>query len=142
MSMIIWEKSHSVGEEEIDEQHRDFVKLINRLQIMHDRGTPRDLTLRILLEVVKYTEYHFTSEENLMIIAKCPLLERQQKEHRALLEALNEKYKAFEAGDETIKPIIDFLVGWFLSHSSDLDRRAGQFISEYARGQAAGEAGR
>lgn len=85
MHQIIWKDEYETGVEEIDRQHKEFVKLINRLNIMHDAGNHSGYALRLMNEVGKYADYHFTSEENLMDLTKYPHLETQQKAHKDLL---------------------------------------------------------
>jgi hemerythrin len=136
MVMIEWNDSYSAGVEQIDQQHRAFLALINRLSILQERGTPPAMTRRVLLELLKYTEYHFVSEENLMILTECPLLPQQQLEHSKLLQTMAERYEAFGKGQETLESILKFLVRWFTTHTSDLDKAAGFYINKYARGHA------
>ena len=136
MVMIEWNNSYSVGVEQIDLQHKAFLALITRLSILQERGTPRAMTQRMLLELLKYTEYHFVSEENLMMLTECPLLSRQQDEHARLLDTMAQRCKAFEEEEETLDSILKFLVRWFTTHTADLDKAAGFYINKYARERA------
>jgi hemerythrin len=137
MTKVAWDDSLSVGVEEIDEQHKTFLKLVNRLQAMYERDAARDLTFRLLLELVKYWEYHFISEENLMLFTKCPLLERHQHQHQKLLQTLGERTTACEAGHERIDSIVDFLTKWFIVHTKEEDKLVGQYINKLARDRGA-----
>jgi hemerythrin len=137
MDLMEWNDSYSVGVEEIDLQHKAFLALINRLSILQERGTPRPMTQRMLLEVLKYAEYHFVSEENLMMLTECPLLSQQQEEHNNLVRAMTERYNAFANGEESLDAVLVFLVGWFSSHTVNVDKAAGLYINKYARERAA-----
>lgn len=64
MSEFGWKEIYSVGVEEIDQQHKDFLKLINRLNILQGKGDPPLLISRYLRELGAYAAYHFASEEN------------------------------------------------------------------------------
>jgi hemerythrin len=76
--------------EEIDRQYKDFLKLINRLNILHGKGDPPVLISRFLRELGAYAAYHFVSEENIMVLLKYPDLSRQEAEHQKLLEAFSQ----------------------------------------------------
>jgi len=130
MRQIIWKDEYLTGVEEIDRQHKEFVKLINRLNIIHDCGNYSGYALRLLNEVGKYADYHFTSEENLMIITKYPQLESQEKAHKDLLiryRQLVESYKSQNAG---IDDIIHFLEVWFTGHTVQVDKKIGEFLAK------------
>lgn len=127
--MIAWDESVSSGIEEIDLQHKEFFKIIQRLQILNDKGSGKDFTLRILQELVKYTEYHFISEENLMILTKYPSIEHHQLEHKKLLRSLNYWIQAFEDGNEKLAALLSFLASWLTSHTKSEDCRIGEYLN-------------
>ncbi len=127
--MIAWDKALSSGIEEVDMQHKEFIKLIQRLHILSERRSARDFILRILQELSKYAEYHFLSEENIMFVTRYPMLERHQAEHRKLLRGLSYWVGAFENGSESMSSLLDFLSAWLISHTRDEDSRIGTYVS-------------
>jgi hemerythrin len=129
MSEFGWKETYSVGVEEIDQQHKDFLKLINRLNILHGKGDPPALISRYLHELGAYAAYHFVSEENIMVLLKYPDLYRQEAEHQKLLEALSRKVKDYQVGSEDVDSLIQFLMDWFVSHTSLEDRKIGDYLS-------------
>ncbi len=130
MSEFDWKESYSVGVEEIDRQHKDFLKLINRLNILHGKGDPPVLISRYLQELGAYAAYHFVSEENIMYLLKYPDLSRQEAEHRKLLVAFSQKVKAYQAGSKGVDSLIQSLMDWFLSHTSLEDRKIGDHLNQ------------
>jgi hemerythrin len=70
MHQIEWKDDYLTGIEEIDTQHKGFVKLINRLSIVQEFGNKKAIAVRLLNELGKYIEYHFASEENIMFLTK------------------------------------------------------------------------
>ena len=130
MSEFGWKETYSVGVEEIDRQHKDFLKLINRLNILHGKGDPPVLISRYLRELGAYAAYHFVSEENIMVLLKYPDLSRQEAEHQKLLEAFSQKVKDYQAGLEDVDSLLQFLMDWFVSHTSLEDRKIGDHLRE------------
>jgi len=125
---IAWNDSLSTGVAEIDAQHKDFIKLIQRLQILHEKGSSKDFILRILLELAKYAEYHFVSEENLMLLFNYPFLKQQQEQHQMLLRSVKYKFEAFENGILSLEEVIAFLSDWLISHTTKEDHKIGDHL--------------
>jgi hemerythrin len=46
MSQIEWNDAYSVGVEEIDRQHKEFIRIINRLQWLMDNRYCREFLVR------------------------------------------------------------------------------------------------
>ena len=129
---IAWNDSLSTGVAEIDAQHKDFIKLIQRLQILHDKNGSKEFIHRILLELAKYAEYHFISEENLMLLFKYPLLTQHQEQHQMLLRSVKYKLEAYENGSLSLGEVIAFLSDWLLNHTTKEDRKIGDYLRSQA----------
>ena len=142
MTKLTWDDSCAVGIDEIDRQHQDFVRLINRLQLMQEKGAPRELTLHILIELVKYADYHFTSEENFMVLVKYPSLEEHQMEHRKALKNLNERVRKFAAGGVPLEALSEGIAGlieWFGRHTTKEDKLIGQYMRKLSGAKASAD---
>lgn len=130
MQEIVWRDTYSVGVEEIDRQHQDFVKLIRRLQILQERNNQKHLVIRLIREIGKYAEFHFVSEENIMYFLRYPDLPRQEAEHGKLLASFQKQVSAYEMGKTSLEGLIQFLVDWFVEHSTKEDKLIGQHIQQ------------
>jgi hemerythrin len=130
MIALTWKDEYSIGIEEIDKQHMDFVKLINRFVVLFESGAHLRLQDRILLELHKYAEYHFVSEENLMIIYKYPEMTNHEQEHKVLLKTLQNKVSGLREGSVNGTGLIKYLANWFLQHTQEEDRRFAQYINQ------------
>ena len=60
-----WKDEYSVGHEQIDSEHRQFIKLITRLEELNTL-TDKTSLFKNLAELEAYTRFHFTNEENTM----------------------------------------------------------------------------
>jgi len=135
MAKLIWDKSFSVGVEEIDAQHRDFFKLINRLYLAQETRYPEPFTLRLSQELLKYAAYHFFSEENLMLLIQYPDLVLQQQEHQKLLDTLQLRVNDLEKGRSDLVALCDFVGVWLKSHTLNLDIKIGEYIQHLQIGR-------
>lgn len=129
MEAIVWKDEYLVGVREIDRQHLDLVKLINRLLIIHRTGDAPPLVKRLLLEIVKFAEYHFVSEENIMLITRYPGFDRQHAEHERIIQVLHERIRKYTHQEETVDDLLGFLVTWFIGHTTIEDRLIGDHIN-------------
>ena len=123
MKEITWDASYEIGIEEIDRQHAEFIKLLRRVSIALQKPIPLAIQLPILEELVKYTDYHFCSEENIMLLTKCPDLMRQKSEHSQLLSSLDRKVNGFRMAPQKGEDLLNFLYDWFVQHTQVEDRK-------------------
>jgi len=123
MKEFLWDSSYEIGIEEIDRQHMKFIKLLRRFHIGAQNAIPLTIQLRILQELVKYTQYHFCSEENIMLITKYPDLANQQAEHFRLLKSLERRVDLYRIAPHTGEQFSEFLYDWFVNHTQVEDRK-------------------
>ncbi len=131
MHKISWKDEYMTGVEEIDRQHQDFIKLINRLNIIQGYGDNLEYAKRLMSEVGKYAEYHFISEENIMYLTQYPHLERQQKAHKALLSKYRQWMESYNNRKEVIEDIIKYLEAWFANHTIGEDKKIGEHLKSH-----------
>ena len=62
-----WESNFETGVEYIDMQHRYFVDLINRIRKNYKETDDDVYQKKLIDELKKYADFHFTSEENILI---------------------------------------------------------------------------
>jgi hemerythrin-like metal-binding protein len=133
MKEPIWDDKYVIGIEEIDRQHMDFVKLVRRFNIGTQKGIPVAVQLRILQELLKYADYHFTSEENIMLFTKYPDLRVQQSEHSKLLNSLDRRIDNYKRAPDHGELLSDFLWEWFVTHTQVEDRKIAEYLAQAER---------
>jgi hemerythrin len=75
---INWSSSYNTGIERIDFEHRIFLELVNSLKKALDNSYTKIQLHRILIEIEKYAEFHFISEENFMMRIEYPDFKKHQ----------------------------------------------------------------
>ncbi len=127
MAFITWTDAYSVGIEEIDNQHKGLVKLINKLFDAMSDGQANSILNGILNELTKYTQVHFATEEKYFALYDYPESAEHIEEH---LQFVNEvlKFKAqFEAGNIVLSfEVFKFLRGWLVKHIQGSDKKYSQ----------------
>ena len=130
---IIWDETYSVHIAEIDRQHQKFTAILDRLFEAIDGGRDKDVLSGILLELVAYADYHFDTEERLMIKYRYPELGAHQREHEEFRAKILEFRRSFNEGKETItSDVAKFMTHWISEHVMDADQKYGPFLN--ARG--------
>jgi len=122
-----WNKKFECGHERIDQEHQIFITLIGNTskaaELQHS-STTRSL----LIEIRIYAEFHFLSEENLMIEADYPDHAKHKDAHIKLLAALDSKINEFDEGTVQLDKVADFLFEWFTKHTTDADKKMAAYL--------------
>ena len=130
MTDITWKTAYEVGNLEIDAEHQVFVKIIQKIQ--QATANKRDMHYidRLLLELLKYAEFHFCSEENIMFDVGYPELHQHERQHKQLLVELRGILP--EAGNEKreMQGFIEFLMRWFTSHTITEDQKLADYVKQ------------
>jgi len=115
---------------EIEQQHQELVRLLNRLNDAVKNRELRQKVYEIMDEVIVFTRQHFEAEELLMIKAGYPEIEAHKDKHKQLIdEALHLKEKLDYVGDEMFT---DWFNHWpfarVLAHIQYADKQIKDFI--------------
>lgn len=127
MINIQWDKKFELGHERIDFEHRIFLDLIKSASGLK---SDKERALRLLKEVEKYAEFHFISEENLMLDMEYPEYSSHKAEHQMLLATLKEKTFEYRHDQLSLEDLSDFLFQWFALHTTQIDSQLTQYINQ------------
>jgi len=128
---VEWSDELSVGIEEIDEQHKVLVGLINEMHdAIHDRHGS-EAVQGVLTQLADYTRIHFAVEESLMRILNYPGYEEHKAQHEELVGHMVELQEKVAAGKTAIGfELMHFLKVWLTKHIMDDDKQySAHFIS-------------
>ena len=129
MKNIVWNKTYEVGVPEIDDQHKKFVEIINRLFTSKNSDTENSTIRQTLIDIVDYTNFHFESEEKHMKENTYDRLYEHQGQHKILKKQLVKiledlKFGKIKIGDE----LLDTLQHWLVKHILHHDKEYGHFL--------------
>ncbi len=126
---ISWSDDLSVGIEEIDEQHKVLVNLINRMHDAIDKQHGSEVVIDILADLADYTKIHFAVEESLMRILGYPGYEDHKEIHDELLHHVVELQEKVASGKTAISfELMHFLKSWLSKHIMDEDMQYSGFF--------------
>jgi hemerythrin len=128
-TFVEWTDNLSVGIQEIDEQHKVLINLINRLfnETIVNQASSK-VTEQVLQELVEYTLVHFAVEESLFRIFDYPGIETHMAIHAGLKAQVIELQKKVREGQEVNTDLLMFLKKWLTNHILQEDQRYAPFL--------------
>lgn len=116
--MIKFKDNYKTGIPVIDAQHQELFSIVNRLElgILEQNVT---LLMSILDEIIKYTKYHFITEEVFLADIDYERLERHKALHRKMQAEAREFKHKVESSDNPLPLFVDLfdtLKNWLIDH--------------------------
>jgi len=126
-----WNDSYKVGVENFDEQHKKLFHLLNTLFKGIKEGKKKETMGQVLNELLEYTIYHFSAEEELMEKHQYPELARHKLEHENFTGKVERYYEGFHTGIAPLTAdVLGFLVSWLKNHIAETDKHYSSFFNE------------
>jgi methyl-accepting chemotaxis protein len=129
--LLPWSKKLELGIQSIDQQHRELVRLINKLNsAMRERKGAKEAE-KILTNLAQYTQKHFSYEESLLEKHNYKDINAHKKFHRELIADVTSFKNSFEQGKAGLSmDIMNFLIDWLKSHILKTDKAYVTFLKE------------
>jgi len=127
LNKIGWLERFTVGHKGIDTQHKLLITLYN---ILIDASREDEITTTLLEEtvcqLVDYTKYHFTYEENLFSKYNYPDSESHIKEHMSFINKVTDLQNV--KTKDLYYELIEFLNHWIINHVTVCDKKYSNFF--------------
>ena len=134
--MLEWSDDLKVGDATMDETHREFMLLVNRLAECNEGDA-----LSRLDAFLQHTEAHFAQECRWMKEMAFTAADCHEREHDMVLEtaqAVRAKLAAGEAGAELAKMLALGVAQWFANHAASMDAVLALYMKEHGYAPTAG----
>ena len=128
MPIIEWSNKLETGNFEIDSQHQLFVGIIQKIHDKVEGGADKSYIEALLKELLKYAEFHFCSEENVMIEFNYPKLLEHKEEHEVVLAELRNRVFSLKYDFIDFKKLQTFLIEWFVNHTTVVDVELAEYL--------------
>lgn len=136
MSHLEWDDSFSIGNAEIDEQHKKWITIHNRL---HDTLLEGDLTalqqasVDTLREMHEYTGFHFAFEEEYMTRIGFPGIREHWRLHKDFDSLIYGYLREAEKGEVPVlnSKLVKILKNWLINHILTEDMKYARFMREH-----------
>ena len=126
MPVMEWDDTLVLDRGVMDDTHREFIGLLNRLADAPDNEMPE-----VLDEFIKHTEAHFGQEQEWMEAMAFPPTECHVREHEGVLEIAREVRNRVAAGETGFAKVLARAVAeWFANHAASMDNVLALYMKE------------
>ena len=138
--IVVWSERLATGLDDVDDQHKTLINIINKLGRLHASDTSADELIAVYGELKSYTLYHFQHEEDLM--QAWPVNEAAKvahlKAHQGFVERIETIDKRIVSHPSyVVDHLLAFLVKWLIHHISGVDARMTREIIALRSGEDA-----
>ena len=127
-----WNASLETGQMLMDLEHRLLFLLFRRLDVAVKTGHPRAAVNHIVNEVIRFVEFHFVSEENIMRETGYPELLEHQALHAELLATLRVHASKVVGHSELPADLLAFINRWQVEHIAYHDQHMALYVRDSA----------
>ncbi|MBN2041682.1 MAG: hemerythrin family protein [Spirochaetes bacterium] len=127
MQQIEWNDSFSVGVNKFNDDHKQLIIFVNKLNHALQIKSTQQTMEEILNGLVNYTKIHFKNEETAMIKYSYPDYTSHKDEHDKLTSQVIEFTERLHSGKASFSiELMDFLSSWLMNHiqKTDMDYKA------------------
>ena len=126
---IQWREEMSVGNDIIDDDHKNLIGLINEYEAALSMKNPVILK-HAITGLVDYANSHFEREEKLMAAVHYPHLNAHREHHRTLLYRIEDFHEGIlKAHKIDLGEASRFLYDWLVRHVLDEDLKLRPYVA-------------
>lgn len=131
MAVMIWNETYSVGVRELDDQHKELIRMINEMHYAMNNDKGQEVILIIVEQMYQYMEVHFSTEEGYMHEHNYLGLLAHQKQHEEFRAKARDLRERVNAGEFVLSfEIVQFLSDWLQKHIMVTDMKYTSLFAE------------
>ena len=130
---IEWDDAYLLGVPEIDQQHKKLIAIANELYdvVSGSEGDYKEKMPAILKKLTDYTQYHFTSEEELQKKIGYIGLATHKSAHDFFIKEVNFQIQKLSADSKVnVLSFYNYIAGWVFSHIAKADKLWANFMQQ------------
>lgn len=129
------DQKYILGIDIVDEQHSHLIEIGNKLLSLLELGDSidhYDEIMTILNELRDYTQYHFTSEEEIFKDLDYPEKDVHIMEHQFFMKKVDKFFDEDIDNQQidNLKKLTDFVLGWILHHILNTDNEYAAIMND------------
>lgn len=128
MKELVWDEVLSVGNDEIDNDHRILIGLFNLLGRAARSGESREYVEAVLEELIRCAAWHFSHEERLMLESGYQGLADHRQEHLDLMDSARDLQREIHAAGWLAEAEFEALERWLTGHILSSDMKFGEYL--------------
>ena len=138
MDAFVWDERYMTGEDIVDAEHQQLVRIINEVVEQVSNETPEARINAILSQLVDYAVVHFRHEEELMVETGCDprFIAAHEQVHREFANQVI-KMREFSGAGSGTEDLLRFLTSWLAHHILGIDQAMARQIRRIRSGESA-----
>lgn len=132
MPVLSWKKEYSVGVEQIDNEHKQLIEMINKAYDSVEDREEEEVLSELVKEMQQYAKTHFATEAAFMKIHDYPEVESHRLKHNDFMMHAAPAGKKLTSDGKELDPIkvFKYLADWLTDHIMETDKHLGAFLNE------------
>jgi len=140
MDDFAWQKSYSIDDDVVDQEHRHLLALANRVVRFRASGERLETVRGAVVALCDYVKTHFADEEEHMAQIGYPGLPAHRVLHESIIHEMNEILRGSGDLDVLVYKLKRLMKSWVLEHIQQADRQIGDFLRQKAGTPASADA--
>jgi hemerythrin len=129
--LMEWEERFSVGNDEIDSQHKTMIRMLNHLNRAMKSGSGSDISSDLIRDLAEYALKHFHTEELIMLRVEYPGYEEHKAEHEGFSQQVVKFHHDLLRRNVLLSvEMLFFLRDWVAHHILEVDAKYKPYISQ------------
>ena len=129
---MYWKQELSVGIQELDDQHREWIYRAGSLVSSIAQGHGRDEVTDLISSLEACVVEHFAREEELMASSGCPDIAQHRQAHGAFLRAFSDMKSKLGVSAATVSlatAVQHQVYDWLIGHINQMDKAVGACLA-------------
>ncbi len=137
-----WNHNFETGLEDIDEQHRVLVNILNRLAWHFASSSSKEDGSHLLDELIAYASYHFEYEEGVWkkSFGESEIFGNHHESHQVFFTRILTLRQSTAPQEDVLADLFDYLTRWLAYHILESDRRMALTVKALEAGKPLKEA--
>lgn len=128
---IVWKEEYSVGIPSLDDDHKRLIFLLNQFKTAYEYDTSAEFERQALEQLVEYTRFHFSREEDMMEEAGYADIEEHKKQHARMIAQVEEFVGLYQReGHDSLNEVSTYLTNWLINHINGTDKQYTQVMKD------------
>jgi len=129
---IIWKEEYSVGIQSLDDDHKRLIYLLNQFKTAYEYDTSAEFERQALGQLVEYTRFHFSREEDMMQEAGYADFEEHKKQHERMIAQVEEFVGLYNReGHDSLNEVSTYLTNWLINHINGTDKQYTEVMQQH-----------
>lgn len=118
-----WDKTYSMHNVKLDEQHQELFKLAEKVEFMSDKPIHRQELKDLLTGFFHYIKDHFNEEEKYMKMIKYPDFKNHHQHHREITRSMIYLIRNVKTTNDLKEKFYTIVNNWVLKHTLTEDMK-------------------